>query len=347
MALNNDNFVKQWGRQLAFDLPRIRTHETSRRRVLGVLLSILIVAAIAVVCWGPIAYFEYRFGGWGMILWIVVMYALAFGVRRFWKRSGNTVTLNLSGAPSVGLRDSLVRQRTILAALVNRAAFEAGIVAGETPKESQAGAGRSFQIQRLRRDGLWEGLPLRLKDALSMPEGEWTREDIGRVLVQLEAVRVLSWVVEKECELPPLRIAARVGPEILAVAFAEPTGEATPFLRSLNEIAVETQPALVYIARIQNELVKRGVTDGEFNAEIDAEVAGYMVYAASVGEAEMIAEDLPVGGQLVSEVASEELFHLRGLAAVRYTTLGAVRSALGGDEVPLKEQILKAVSAVP
>ena len=53
-----------------------------------------------------------------------------------------------------------------------------------------------------------------------------------------------------------------------------------------------------------------------------------MAYGASIGEAEFVAEDLPLGGILVSEAPTEDIFHLRGVSAVRLVTLQALHDAL-------------------
>lgn len=53
-----------------------------------------------------------------------------------------------------------------------------------------------------------------------------------------------------------------------------------------------------------------------------------MVYAASIGEAEFIAEDLPLGGVLVGEAPTDDILHLRGVAAVQLVTLQALHNAL-------------------
>ncbi len=349
MPQREDNILKQWWRQLVFDVPRVWTHAPSRRRVGLVLLSMVAVGAALALFWGPFAYFEYHFGGgWAGVMAAVGMYALAFGVRRSLKRRGNTLTLNLSGAPSPSLRDELLKQRTILATLVYRAAFES--------KATQPGGNvalggrvRAALLQRLRQRGLWDDLSLALRDMLSEPEGSWSRERIGRVLLQLEGVRVLSWAVTENCELPPLRTASKVGPEILETALAETDGTEPVFLRSDSDIAAQVQPTRVYLARLQDELVQRGVIEGEVDAGIAGQMEAYMAYAVTNGEADLFAEDLPLGSGLVAEAGSAELMHLRGIAALRLVTLDALRQVLESRRVdPLVELgVQHIVDAVP
>ena len=69
-----------------------------------------------------------------------------------------------------------------------------------------------------------------------------------------------------------------------------------------------------------------------------------MAYAASIGEAEIVAEDLPIGGVLVGEAPTDVILHLRGVAAVRLVTLQALHSALSTHEtVALQQMILSLV----
>jgi hypothetical protein len=294
-----------------------------------VLLSMLLVGAVFALFYGPFAYFEYRFGGgWGGVLAVLVMYALAFGARRSLKNQGNTQTLNLSGAPSPSLRDSLLKQRTVLATLVYRAAFESKATQPAATGVAPGGAVRAALLQRLRQRGLWDGLHVTLRDMLSEPEGSWSRERIGRVLLQLEGVRVLSWAVTENCELPPLRTASKVGPEILETALAETDGTEAVFLRSDSDIAAQVQPTRVYLARLQDELARRGVIEGEVDPELAGQMEAYMAYAGTVGDTDLFAEDLPFGSGLVAEAGSAELLHLRGIAALRYITLDCLREAL-------------------
>jgi hypothetical protein len=65
-----------------------------------------------------------------------------------------------------------------------------------------------------------------------------------------------------------------------------------------------------------------------------------MAYAASVGDAEFVAEDLPMGNGLVSEAASEEVFRLRGLAAVRLVTLEAMKEVLRTKRIDALQQLI-------
>ncbi len=341
MAADRNNLIGQWWRQLAFDLPRIGSHAESRKRVLLVFLSMLLAGLVLAAFAGPFLYFEYRFaGGWWGVLWIVVMYALAFTVRRSLKRRGNMLMLNLNSAPSPSLRDKLIRQRTMVAALVNRAAFEAHWAASPADARPEGDA-RAWLIRRLREEGVWEELPLALRDLMASPPGSWSQEQTGRVLLQMESVRVLSWTVLRDYVLPSLRTAAAAHSEILKTALAPAnTKESEAFLRSELEIDAEAEPARAYLVRLNNELIDRKVSVGERDEAMDEHAGLYMAYAASVGQAEMIAEDLPIGGALIAEADSNDLLHLRAIAAVRYVTLEAVKAALlSGEMAGFREQL--------
>jgi len=65
-----------------------------------------------------------------------------------------------------------------------------------------------------------------------------------------------------------------------------------------------------------------------------------MVYAASTGDADLIAEDLPIGGQLISEAPTQDLLHLRGIAAVRIITLHALLDAIDNQGLGKLDEIL-------
>ena len=103
--MSSNNLFRQWYRQLRFDVPRVATHAASRRRVGMVLLAVLFLIILFSLIYGPIALFEYKFGGGAVGLGIVViMYVLAFSLRRVLKNTGNTIALGISAAPAPSLR---------------------------------------------------------------------------------------------------------------------------------------------------------------------------------------------------------------------------------------------------
>jgi hypothetical protein len=65
-----------------------------------------------------------------------------------------------------------------------------------------------------------------------------------------------------------------------------------------------------------------------------------MAYAASIGEAEIVAEDIPLGGVLVSEASTEDIVNLRGIAAVRLVTLQALHNALLTEGTDALQQMI-------
>jgi len=339
-----DNLLKQWWRQLRFDIPRVRTHAASRRRVRFVLLSIFIVVVIITAYAGTVASLEYKSAGWWGVGAILIAYALAFAVRRGMKTRGNTVTLSLSTTPKPSLRHQLLDRRRILATLIGRAAYEVGLAHGQAA-HLPAGSVRAAQLTRLRKDGLWDTLPQPLRDTLATPEGSWSGQQTGRALMHLQAVAVLHWALRANATVAPLRTAAIVDPGTLHSALADPDPDRnTHFLRSLSEIESQVSPTLAYLARLQNELVKRGEIQGETAAQIDPtlddQAEAYMIYAASTGDADLIAEDLPIGGQLISEAPTQDLLHLRGIAAVRIITLHALLDAIDNQGLGKLDEIL-------
>jgi hypothetical protein len=58
---------------------------------------------------------------------------------------------------------------------------------------------------------------------------------------------------------------------------------------------------------------------------LDDHAEQYMAYALCVGEADIMADDLPIGGMLIREAETEALLRFRGTTAVRLITLQAVR----------------------
>jgi len=339
-----DNLVKQWWRQLRFDIPRIRTHAASRRRVRFVLISIVILVVIITAYAGTVASLEYKSAGWWGVGAILIAYALAFAVRRGMKTRGNAVTLSLSTTPKPSLRNEILDRRRILATLIGRAAYEVGLAHGQTG-HLPAGSVRAAQLTRLRKDGLWDSVPPAIRDTLAAPEGSWTAAQTGRALMHLQAVAVLHWALRDDAMLSPLRTAASVNPDTLHSALADPDPDRdTYFLRSLSEIESQVSPTLIYLTRLQNELFKRGELQGDAATQVDPtlddQAEAYMVYAASTGDADLIAEDLPIGGQLISEAPTQDLLHLRGIAAVRIITLHALLDAIDNQGLWKLDEIL-------
>ncbi len=318
----SDNLFRKLWRQLRFDIPRMATHATSRRRVGIVFLTVLFLILAFSAVYGPIALFEYRFGG-GVVglAAVVVMYALAFSLRGGLKNSGSTIVLGISAAPAPSLRQAIFNQRAILATIVNRAAFEIA-EQSKSPLNLETGIARTAMLDRLRGENLWETLPTPLRDCLAAPEGSWTKEGAGKALLHLDAVAVLTWMLNPRSELASLRTASSEGRETLRHALLKPDPIAElNFLRTETELHVQHDPAIIYLKRLSNELIKRGVANGELETSLEEHAGAYMAYAASIGEAEFVAEDLPLGGVLVSEAPTEDILHLRRVAAVRIVTL--------------------------
>ena len=307
-----------------------------------VLLTVLFLIILFSVIYGPIALFEYKFGGGVVGLAIVaIMYVLAFSLRKGLQNSGDTISLGISATPAPSLRQAIFNQRLILASIVNRAAFEIA-EHSKSPLNLEAGIARSAMLDRLRGESLWETLPVPLRDRLAAPEGSWTKEGAGKVLLHLDAVAVLTWMLNPQSELASLRTASSEGRETLRLALLKPDPLAElNFLRTETELQAQHDPAIIYLKRLSNELIKRGVAKGELETSLEEHAGAYMAYAASIGEAEFVAEDLPLGGVLVSEATTDDILHLRGVAAVRLVTLHALNNALSTKEtVALQQMIL-------
>jgi hypothetical protein len=318
------------------------THATSRRRVGIVFLTALFLILAFSAIYGPIALFEYKFGGGAVGLAVVViMYALALSLRRGLKNSGNTITLGINAAPAPSLRQAIFNQRLILATIVNRAAFEI-VEKSKSPLNLETGIARATMLDRLRAENLWETLPTPLRDRLAAPEGSWTKEGAGKALLHLDAIAVLTWMLNPQSELASLRTASSEGRETLRLALLNPDPIAElNFLRTETELHVQHDPAIIYLKRLSNELIKRGIANGELETSLEAHAGAYMEYAASIGEAEFVAEDLPLGGVLVSEAPTDDILHLRSVAAVRLVTLRALHNALfTKGTVALQQMIL-------
>ena len=339
--MSSDNLFKRFWRQLRFDMPRMATHTASRRRVGIVFLTILFLILVFTAFWGPIAFFEYKFaGGVGALVAIVIMYALAFSLRRGLKNSGNAITLGISAAPAPSLRQAIFQQRLILATIINRGAFEAA-QQSQRPLDFESGMARASTLDRLRAKNLWETLPIPLRDRLAAPEGSWTKEYTGKALLHLDAVAVLTWMLSPRSELASLRTASSEGRDTLRLALlkSDPIAELN-FLRTETELRAQHDPATIYLKRLSNELIKRGIAEGELEEVLEEHAEAYMAYAASIGEAEIVAEDLPIGGLLVGEAPIDAIFHLRGVAAVRLVTLQALHNALSTRETAALQQMI-------
>ena len=336
------NLFRQFWQQLRFDVPRMTTHAASRKRVGVVLLTILIFVLILTAFLGPIAVFEYKYaGGAGALAAIFIMYVLAFGLRRGIKKSGNSITLGISTAPPPSLRQAIFQQRLILATLINRAAFETA-KQSENPPNLAEGIARASTIDRLRAENLWDPLPTPIRDCLAAPEGSWAKVGASKALLHLDAVAVLTWMLSPHSELASLRTASKEGGEILRLALLKPDPIADlNFLRTETELHAQQDPAIIYLRRLSNELIKRGVAEGDFDGVLAESAGAYMAYAASIGEADVVAEDLPLGSGLVSEASTEEKFLLRGVSAVRLVSLQALHTTLlTKDTAALQQMIL-------
>jgi hypothetical protein len=306
-----------------------------------VLLTVLFLIILFSVIYGPIALFEYKFGGGAVGLAIVaIMYVFAFSLRKGLQNSGHTIALGISATPTPSLRQAIFNQRLILATIVNRAAFEIA-EQSKSPLNLETGIARAAMLDRLRAQNLWETLPIPLRGCLATPEGTWTKEGAGKVLLHLDAVAVLTWMLNPRSELASLRTASSEGRETLRLALLKPDPVAElNFLRTETELYAQHDPAIIYLKRLSNELIKRGVAKGELETSLEEHVGAYMAYAASIGEAEFVAEDLPLGGVLVSEAPTDDILRLRGVAAVRLVTLQALHHALSTKGTAALQQMI-------
>jgi hypothetical protein len=306
-----------------------------------VLLTVLFLIVVFSAIYGPIALFEYKFGGGAAgIAIVVITYALALSLRRGLKSTGSAIVLGISATPAPSLRQAIFNQRLILATVVNRAAFEIA-EQSKRPLNLETGIARAAMLDRLRAENLWETLPVPLRDRLAAPEGSWKKEGAGKALLHLDAVAVLTWMLNPQAELASLRTASSEGKETLRIALLKPDPIAElNFLRTETELRVQHDPAIIYLKRLSNELIKRGVAKGESETSLEEHAGAYMMYAASIGEAEFVAEDLPLGGVLVSEAPTDDILHLRGVAAVRIVTLQALRNALSTKGTTALQQMI-------
>jgi hypothetical protein len=338
--MSSNNLLKKFWRQLRFDVPRMAGHSASRRRVRTVFLTVLLLIVIYAAVLGPFALFEYKFaGGIGGVAACAIMYGLAFGIRRWFKNRGNTIVLGINTAPLPSLRQRILSQRVILATVLNRAAFEMARQSDHAP-DLKAGAVRTALLNTLRAQNLWGSLPIPVRDRLAAPEGSWTEEEIRKALVHLDAVAVLNWMLNPESDLASLRIAADQGAHVLRNALLNPDPVAKlDFLRTETDLRIQRGPAVIYFKRLGNELIKRGVIEGELEPALVEHAGDYMAYAASIGEVEFVAEDLPLGSGLVSEAPTGTILFLRSVASVRFITLEALHSALVTNKTEALEQI--------
>jgi hypothetical protein len=306
-----------------------------------VFLVVLFLIVLYSAIYGPIALFEYEFGGGAAgLAFVAIMYALALSLRRGLKSTGNAIVLGISTTPAPSLRRAIFNQRLILATVVNRAAFEVAEQSA-SPLKLEIGTARAALLDRLRAENLWQTLPTPLRDCLAAPEGSWTTERAGEALLHLDAIAVLTWMLNPQAELTSLRTASSEGRETLRLALLKPDPVANlNFLRTETELQTQRDPAVMYLKRLSNELIKRGAAKGEFEESLEKHTGAYMAYAASIGEAEFVAEDLPLGGVLVREASTEDLLHLRGVAAVRLVTLQALHNVLVTEGTAALQQMI-------
>jgi len=340
----DDNLIKRSWRQLVFDVPRFRVNAKSRRRVLIQMVLLVVFSCAWALYVGGLAFFEYRFaGGWWAVLWVAIMYALALSIRKVMKSRGNAITLSIDSTPSPHLRKKVLDQRLILATVVARGVFEAALRSGAIAEGAERNA-RAGQNQRLRREELWEDLPGGLRELLASPEGSWNEIPVNRALLYAEGVRVLNWLVREDCELADLRLSQTVGAQVLWGVLKEPDpARAINFLRPRVEVQREGHPTRVYLARLTSELVRRGASDGQQDALLDQNVEAYMRYAAYVGEADIVADDLPVGGRLIGEAETAVLLRLRGTVAVRLVVLEAILEILDGRGLGALVEVIEGI----
>lgn len=248
-------------------------------------------------------------------------------IRRWWWQRGKAITLSLANTPAPSVRAALLVQRKIVATMVSRAAREVGLHAGVTA-ETPIGSVRAAQLQRLRAERIWDHVPPPIQTMLAAPEGSWTTETTGRVLVHLEVIAVLNWALHPRRELPSLSPGGTADASLLREAL---TGKSTndTFLRTETEIDQQELTTRVYLTQLQNILAQRGATEG---AEAHNHINQY---------SNRPVDDLPLRGAPLRDAQTADLLHLRGVAAVRMITLEGLRDVVTGLGMGRMEAVIE------
>ncbi len=229
-------------------------------RLLGAFLFVIGWAAYVAIAW-------YRLGV-GLVIFGVIVYALAILVARWIaisnRRSAESL-LRLSARPDPPEEDLRAHAAKIgdlllrTAVMVDRALGEVLFREHKIP-EAHAGIFRRRTLDVANRPGLWTGFTPAEQELLRSQEGSWPWEEVWPRLLQVEDVRVLRWVLGLDQVLTPFEFLTRDMAPALEVT-TEPQRVATGRCLAAYDLRPAQTMANAMVTRCVAEAVHRGVID--------------------------------------------------------------------------------------
>ena len=229
------------------------------------------------------------------------------------------------------LRAYFGRLALFYAVMAERAASE-GFLKEKTLPENVEVIVRRNHIDLLRSTELWDRLAARDREAIMAPDGHWEWPLINQVSEQLEAVRLLRWIIRIDHFLPvvgrQLRADYRLAHEVVQSPQKALQGKE---LISAKNVETAKRAAAEFFARCLAEALSRGYYSTE-----DEEM---QTWAKDVSESlkGRHHEDLLLGDKLVSETDEAVLRWATELSRKRLRFLTRALELLNGADLPVGE----------
>lgn len=260
-----------------------------------------------------------------LLLGSLIAGALFFFVARKWTERYDLIQLNKNLPPPVApdIKDGVLRETRLLAAMLERAGSERAMEKGVEPGIEVIT--RRVLLEKLRKHGLVSSLQIPYLDLLN-PDGTWTEEQKSSVQSCWEFLVVLRWVLGTDSALRPIWL----NPEYhvrMASGVLDRTEWASLRMLPPWEMRIERDRASNFFTRCHIELIAR---DALPNADEEAKAEAKMI-KAEIDERPS-GEDFLLGSSTISELELPELRNCALRSYRRWQILELLVEASGGDK---------------
>jgi hypothetical protein len=245
---------------------------------------------------------------------------------RFFRRQAQLERLLEKAAADVPLsvRTTIFRVTYWLAILIRRCESEFALLKVMPPEMEVIT--RRVLLERLRKEGVWEEMPLQVRDLLLKPDGHWSEEERNLVAEKFEYLACLRWITKKDSALRLLALPPNYKyPHALEIA-TDPAWFRSDL--TLAPMRVETHAKLSagFLERCTVECITRGMFAADEENRARAAKRKTEIDRAGRGA------DWLFGSKTIGETSDMELRKAQRRAFLRFRLLRAVLEDMAGKD---------------
>lgn len=216
----------------------------------------------------------------------------------------------------LAVRQNVFRTTYWLANLMRRCESEFALLK-EMPPNIEI-VTRRLMLDRLKAQGIWEEIPLVVRELLLKPDGHWTGSERNNVADKFEFLACLRWIARKDSVLAVLALA----PAYKGVHAQEISADTDWFHNELTVAPMQIDAHLKRTGGFLERCAREGIARGLFPADEDKRQ--HAVEQNRKMDARARAEDWLVGSRTVGEIDDQELRRVHRRALLRFRLLRSV-----------------------